>query len=75
MQSGTILWILILFFFWQVEVHQSDREKTALSTNQGLYQFVVMPFGTVNSPSTFERLLEDVLRELQWQACLLWMTL
>jgi hypothetical protein len=58
---------------WQVEVHQSDREKTTFSTHQGLYQFVVMPFGKVNSSSTFERLLENVLRGLQWQECLLYM--
>ena len=59
--------------FWQVEFHQSDREKTAFSTHQGLYQFVVMPFGTVKKPSTFERLLEDALRGLHWQECILYM--
>jgi hypothetical protein len=45
--------------FWQVEVHQSDREKTAFSTHQGLYQFILM--------------LEDALRGLQWQECILYM--
>lgn len=29
--------------FWQIELHESDREKTALSTSQGLHQFAVMP--------------------------------
>lgn len=59
--------------FWQIELHEPDREKTAFSTSQGLYQFVVMPFGATNSPSTFERLMEDVLRGLQWTECLLYM--
>ena len=58
--------------FWQVVVHQSDREKTSFSAHQGLYQFFVIPFRTTNSPSNFEILLEDVLRGLQWQECLLY---
>ena len=50
-----------------------DKEKTAFSTSQGLYQFQVMPFGLTNSPATFERLMENVLRGLQWEECLIYM--
>lgn len=32
-----------------------------------------MPFGLCNSPSALSRLLEDVLRGLQWEECLLYM--
>ena len=39
----------------------------------GLFQFTVMPFCLANSPSTFERLMEDVLRGLQWVELLLYM--
>ena len=34
--------------YWQVEVDPRDREKTALSTPRGLFQFIVMPFGLCN---------------------------
>ena len=59
--------------FWQIGMAEEDKEKTAFSTSQGLYQFRVMPFGLTNSPSTFQRLMEDVLRGLQWEECLVYM--
>ncbi|KAK3105091.1 hypothetical protein FSP39_017124 [Pinctada imbricata] len=59
--------------FWQIAMANEDKEKTAFSTSQGLFQFTVMPFGLANSPSTFERLMENVLRGLQWEKCLVYM--
>ena len=48
--------------FFQVGLHPDDRKKTAFLTSQGLFQLRVTPFGLANSPSTFERLMEDVFR-------------
>ncbi|UYV64719.1 K02A2.6-like [Cordylochernes scorpioides] len=59
--------------YWQVGVHPADREKTAFSTRNGLYQFTVMPFGLCNAPATFERLMELVLRGLTWKTCLVYL--
>ena len=59
--------------YWQVEVEQSDREKTAFTTPQGLYQFRVMPFGLCNAPGTFQRLMERVLAGLHWTSCLVYL--
>ncbi len=58
--------------YWQVEVQPDDREKTAFEfvTQQGLYEFRVMPFGLCNAPSTFQHLMELVLAGLQWESCL-----
>jgi hypothetical protein len=59
--------------YWQVALHADDKEKTAFSTGQGLWQFTVMPFGICNSPATFERLMESVLRGLIYDACLVYL--
>ena len=59
--------------FWQIGMHPDDKDKTAFSTSQGLFQFSVMPFGLANSPSTFQRLMENIFRGLQWEECLVYM--
>ena len=60
--------------YWQVPLQTpEDREKTAFLTKDGLFQFRVLPFGLVNAPATFERLMECVLRGLQWERCLLYL--
>ena len=32
-----------------------------------------MPFGLCNAPSTFERLMETILKGLQWSSCLVYL--
>jgi hypothetical protein len=59
--------------YWQVALHPDDKEKTAFSTGQGLWQFTFMPFGLCNAPATFERLMESVLRGLICDACLVYL--
>ena len=59
--------------YWQVGIHEKDKEKTAFSTGSGLYQFNVMPFGLCNAPATFERLMDLVLRGFTWKTCLVYL--
>ena len=59
--------------YWQIEVEAADRDKTAFSTHQGLFQFKVMPFGLCNAPATFERLMDKVLGGLKWESCLVYL--
>jgi len=58
--------------YWQVEIDQNSRSKTAFITHRGLYEFVVMPFGLCNAPATFQRLMDIVLAGIKWQSCLVY---
>ena len=59
--------------YWQVELEQSAKEKTAFTAGKGLWQFNFMPFGLCNAPATFERLMEAVLAGLPWKTCLVYL--
>ena len=44
-------------------VADEDRHKTAFTSPFGLYQFCVMPFGLNGAPATFQRLMNEVVRD------------
>ena len=58
--------------YWQVEVAEEHREKTAFCTQEGLFEFNVMPFRLCNAPATFQRLMNSILAGLQWTTCLVY---
>lgn len=59
--------------YWQVEIAAEDCCKTAFCTTEGVYEFIVVPFGLCNAPATFQRLMDMVLAGLQWNQCLVYL--
>lgn len=59
--------------FHQILVKDEDQKKTAFSTPFGHYEFIRMPFGLKNAPSTFQRLMNSVLREQINKTCVVYM--
>ena len=53
-------------------MHENSKEKTAFICQEGHYEFNVMPFGLKNAPADFQRLMELVLKGMNWQFCLVY---
>lgn len=68
-EQGTTLPRKIFILF---HVHLTNKEKTAFSNSNGLYQVKVMPFELSNTPAAIERLKEQVLKGLEWEICLVY---
>src|SRR5258708_14500935 len=58
-------WFTTLDLRWgfnNVHLKEGDKWKAAFSTNQGLFELLIMFFGLCNSPATFQTMMNDILR-------------
>ena len=55
--------------FFQTQVHHEDIHLTAIQMPWGLYEWVVMPMGGCNAPSTHQHQMTDALRDLIGKIC------
>jgi hypothetical protein len=49
--------------YHQIRMNPTDAHKTAFRTHLGHYEFLVMPFGLCNAPSTFQNTMNDLFQE------------
>ena len=56
--------------FFQQTLYPSSRDVTAFSFEGGQYRFKRLPMGLKNSPASYTRLIELVLKGLQYEICL-----
>ena len=60
--------------YWQISLNSKDRDKTSFAIpGLGTWRFKVMCFGLKNAPSSFSRLMEVVLKGLQFEKCLVYL--
>ena len=60
--------------FWQVRMAPESQQYTTFTVgNLGFYDFTRMPFGLCNTPTTFQRLMQNMLGELNLTYCIIYL--
>ena len=62
----------LLSGYHQVAMDERDKEKT-FTARRGTFSFNVMPFGLCNAPATFQRLMDCIMRGLNYEVCLIYL--
>jgi hypothetical protein len=53
--------------YWQIPMDPDSMDKTTFNSKYGSYRFRVMPFGVCNGPATFQRLMDEVFRDMKFK--------
>lgn len=59
--------------FHQIELHPDSIEKTAFSVPNAHYEYLRLPYGLKNGPSTFQRVMDNILKEYLHKSCFVYM--
>lgn len=59
--------------YHQCPLRESDKYLTAFTTKKGRFEFNRMPFGLSGAPFTFQKLMNLVLKEENWDYCLIYL--
>jgi len=55
--------------FWQLSIKEEHKERTGFSVPSRHYEFKNLPFGLSNNPSSFQRMMDVVLKDLVGTEC------
>lgn len=59
--------------YWQVPLTEDAVPKSAFICSEGLFEFLVMPFGLCNAPATYQRIMNVLLAGLNGLSCLVYL--
>ncbi|XP_037921369.1 uncharacterized protein LOC119658174 [Hermetia illucens] len=59
--------------YHQIKMNPNDIPKIAFVTPCGLYEYLRMPFGLKNAPATFQRLMNNILRDYINKICVVYL--
>src|SRR6266542_6404920 len=71
-----VKWLTVLDLasaYWQILLTKRSKKYTVFLITYRLYQFKVMPFELVNALATFQRLMNNVLRDYLRKFCLIYL--
>ena len=49
--------------YHQIAVKEQDIPKTVFQTQRGQFEFLVIPFGVANAPTTFQRMMNSIFKD------------
>ena len=59
--------------YWQIPMDENSIQKSAFISSEGLFEFLVMPFGLCNAPATFQRTMNCLLAGINGISCLVYL--
>jgi hypothetical protein len=59
--------------YYRLRIKVGDEWKTAFRTRYGYYEFIVVPIGLTNTPATFQAYINQALRGLVDDFCIVYL--
>lgn len=50
--------------YWQVKMEESQKDITTFPIRFGNFRFEVMPMGIINAPSTYQKMMDRILKDV-----------
>lgn len=59
-------------WYWQIEIEDSNKNKTTYTWHRGLYRFIRMTFELCNAPGPFQRTMDVIPSSVKWHCALVY---